>query len=168
MSVHYLLVFNQVIVAVVKGLIIVNKNLFYGLSTLVIASLLGIATDLNPNETIQISSNEASWFCKWKLDAISTQFDYTEIYSLFAATFTMIGYPFGILSSGMISDTVGRRRALMVVVVAAAMPFAMLTFSTTFIFISLASFWLSFIIGLSDAPSFISISGFAEPSVFVE
>lgn len=54
-------IFFQVIVAVIKSLIIVNKNLFDGLSTLVIASLLGIASDLNPNETIRITSLESSW-----------------------------------------------------------------------------------------------------------
>lgn len=59
--------FVQFIVATIKNLIILNKSLFDGFSTIVIPALLGISTNLDPNETIRITPSESSWLCKFQI-----------------------------------------------------------------------------------------------------
>lgn len=51
--------------ATIKNLIIFNKSLFDGFSTIVIPALSGIAENRNPNEILRITSAESSWLCKF-------------------------------------------------------------------------------------------------------
>lgn len=73
--------FCQAIVTVIKNLIILNKSCFDGFSSLIIPSLLGIATALNPNETIQITANQASWLCKCPFYSIFLLFACVQVHS---------------------------------------------------------------------------------------
>lgn len=61
---HFL--FVQIIVATIKNLIVLNKSLFDGFSTIVIPALSGIANHQNPNETIRITPVESSWLCNFE------------------------------------------------------------------------------------------------------
>lgn len=53
----------QVFAAMAKNLIVVNKALFDGFPSIVLPALQGTSHELNPNETLNISSSEASWLC---------------------------------------------------------------------------------------------------------
>lgn len=54
----------QIIVAIIKNMIVVLKNMFEGLPTLIIPSLLGISIGLNADETIRITPEQSSWLCE--------------------------------------------------------------------------------------------------------
>lgn len=71
---------------------------------------------------------------------------------------TYIGHPFGSILSGFISDALGRRRALLLVVAPAVIAFIMLGFAETFEVVFIGFLLLSFIFGLKDAPSVIYVS----------
>lgn len=62
----------------IKNLIVANKTIFDGLASLVLPALLGIATTLNPNETIRITGAESSWLCKYRnlshFEEVASQF----------------------------------------------------------------------------------------------
>lgn len=104
----------QAIVTVIKNLIILNKSCFDGFASLIIPSLLGIAIELNPNESVQITANQASWLCK-RFALFYAFFFWSCIYLINVclfhfknmqciASFTFLGHPFGSLLSGFISD----------------------------------------------------------------
>lgn len=161
--IHFLFHRLQAIVTIIKNLIILNKSCFDGFSSLIIPSLLNISTALNPNETIEITANQASWLCKW-----STHFFFLKIFIgfiSFAASFTFIGHPFGSLLSGFLSDTLGRRKALMFIVGPAVFAFIALGLVESYIGICVCFFLLSFIFGLKDAPSVVYVSEVSQPSI---
>lgn len=56
--------FVQFLAAMAKNLIVVNKALFDGFPSIVISSLTGHSSDLNPNEMLNITDSQASWLCK--------------------------------------------------------------------------------------------------------
>lgn len=56
----------QILVSIIQSLITLNKTIFDAFTSLVIPSLLGIATTLNPDETIRITGAEASWLCEYQ------------------------------------------------------------------------------------------------------
>lgn len=148
----------QVLVTVIKNLIIVNKTAFEGFISLVIASLLGIATALNPDETIRVTGVEASWLCMCiNSDVMLLIFSISSLY-YFTATLMFIGHPFGSFLSGFLSDALGRRRAIMLVMVPAVAIFMSLYLVESFWLVCLAFFLLSFIFGLKDAPASVYVS----------
>lgn len=61
---------------------------------------------------------------------------------------TYIGHPFGSLMSGFISDALGRRKALMLVVAPAVLAFIMLGLAESFEVVFVGFLLLSFIFGL--------------------
>lgn len=76
----------------------------------------------------------------------------------FAAMCTYIGHPFGSIMSGFISDALGRRRSLMLVVAPAVIAFIMLGLAESFEVVFIGFLLLSFIFGLKDSPSVIYVS----------
>lgn len=75
-----------------------------------------------------------------------------------AASLTYIGHPFGSFLSGFISDALGRRKALMLIMVPAVATFISLGMAESFWVVCVAFFIISFIFGLKDAPATIYIS----------
>lgn len=47
--------------ALANNLVFLNNGLFDGFPSIVIPSLIGLNTDLNPDETLRITSSQASW-----------------------------------------------------------------------------------------------------------
>lgn len=61
----YLPISFQILATGAKNLFLVNKALFDGLPSIVIASLIGISGEMTPGETLLISARQASWLCKF-------------------------------------------------------------------------------------------------------
>lgn len=78
----------------------------------------------------------------------------------YAATCTFIGHPFGSLISGLLSDALGRRKALMFIIGPAVIAFICLGYADSFILVCLFFFLLSFIFGLKDAPATVYVRYF--------
>lgn len=146
------------LVTFIKNLIIINKTIFDGSSSLILPALLGISTALNPNETIRISGNESSWLCECSHCTCWSYYFHFNVNFLFAASLTYVGHPFGGFLSGFLSDGIGRRRAIILVMCPAAVIFVTLGLANSFWLVCLAFFLLSFIFGLKDAPATIYIS----------
>lgn len=62
------------LVTFIKNLIIVNKSILDGLTSLIIPSLEGIATAMNPSDVFRISGSEASWMCKCDYRLVTTNY----------------------------------------------------------------------------------------------
>lgn len=56
--------FSQILVAIIKNLIIVLKNMFEALLSIVIPSLLALGTDRDPDEVIRMTPEQSSWLCE--------------------------------------------------------------------------------------------------------
>lgn len=80
------------------------------------------------------------------------------MFFLHAASLTYIGHPFGSLLSGFLSDALGRRKALMLIMVPAVATFISLGMAQSFWIVCVAVFIISFIFGLKDAPATVYIS----------
>lgn len=55
---------SQILVAIIKNLIIVLKNMFEALLSIVIPSLLALGTDRDPDEVIRMTPVQSSWLCE--------------------------------------------------------------------------------------------------------
>lgn len=55
----------QILAVGAKNLLILNKALFDGLPSIVIASLIGTSAEMNPEETLEISALQASSLCEF-------------------------------------------------------------------------------------------------------
>lgn len=55
---------SQILVAIIKNLIIVLKNMFEALLSIVIPSLLALGTDRDPDEVIRMTPEQSSWLCE--------------------------------------------------------------------------------------------------------
>lgn len=53
--------FEQLLAATAKNFIIFNLGEFTAFSAIVIPSLIGLANDLNPDETVRIDGEQTSW-----------------------------------------------------------------------------------------------------------
>lgn len=51
----------QALAALANNLVSLNNGLFDGFPSIVIPSLIGLNKELNPNETLRITSQQASW-----------------------------------------------------------------------------------------------------------
>lgn len=60
----YRRIFPQILATFAKNLIIFNLGEFYAFPTLVIPSLIGVCSELNPDENLQITAETSSWLCK--------------------------------------------------------------------------------------------------------
>lgn len=69
----------------------------------------------------------------------------------------MIGHPLGSLLSGIVSDTLGRRKAMMLIIAPTVIAFIVLGFAESFLIIGVVFTSLSFIFGLKDAPTAVYI-----------
>ena len=119
-----------------KNLMIINIGEFAGFAAIVIPSLTGLSSNLNPDETVTITAAQASWL----------------------SSFAHIAHPIGSLLSGVISDRIGRRRAIMMVNIPLTICWIILGFSQSFSMISAMFVLIGFCFGLKEAPSFIYIS----------
>lgn len=75
-----------------------------------------------------------------------------------AASLIYIGHPFGSFSSGFLSDALGRRKSLMLIMVPAVATFITLGMAESFWVVCVAVFIISLIFGLKDAPATCYVS----------
>lgn len=124
--------YNSQIAAVnARNLITVNTTLFAAFPSIVIPSLIGLNNDLNVDETLRISASQASWI----------------------AGFASIAHPFGAFAGWITSDSIGRRKSLLLASVPFIFAWSVLAFAR-----SLSTIYIAFIVmglglGLKEASS---------------
>lgn len=85
------------------------------------------------------------------------QIHHYESIDCFVASLAFIGHPLGSLLSGVVSDALGRRKAMMLTVASTVIGFTLLGFAESYAIVGLAFLILSFVFGLKDAPSAVYI-----------
>lgn len=151
-----------------KNLIVVNKALFDGFPSIVIAALSGNSSELNPNETLRnITSSQISWLCEYVIDLKKyiirlneiiylvqcTQYFTFMIIIINSASLAFIAHPIGSVVGGKLCDVYGRRKIMMAITVPIFIAFAMLGFATSYEVICIGFAALGFIFGLKEAPT---------------
>lgn len=114
-----------------RNLITMNTGLFEGFPTLVIPSLLGFSEELNPDETLRISASQASWL----------------------ASFASMSHPIGAFMGWILSDSIGRRKSLLLASLPLIISWIMLSCANSLLIINIAFIIMGLGFGLKEASS---------------
>lgn len=142
-----------------KNFVVLNVGQFFSFPSIVIPSLIGVSTALNPDEMIKATAAQTSWLCE-----LFSKFVYLKKKNVFngpffcivcesTASFAHIFHPIGSLLSGPICDRIGRRKAILLVSGPLAITWIMLGFAQSFSLICLGFVLLGFCHGLKESPS---------------
>lgn len=101
--------FWQILASTIKNFLLLDLGLSIAFPTIVIPALTGLNSEINPNETIQLTAVQASW-----LGSIGYVFE-----------------PLGSFFSGLISEPLGRKKAMFLVNIPHLIGWLMLYYSTT-------------------------------------
>lgn len=145
-------------------MIIFNFGEVVAIPSIVIPSLIGLSTNLNPNETVHFTASETSWLCE--LFEESSDFYFAvckeELINIcvwiIPASFLHIAHPIGSLLSGPMCDSIGRRKAMMLISIPLFFAWVMLGFAQSFPIICFGFVLLGFCMGLKEAPVKIYVS----------
>lgn len=96
-----------------------------------IPSLIGLANELNPDETVRIDGAQTSWL----------------------ATCAYIAQPIGALLSGPLSDRIGRRKTLLMLTIPLTITWIVLGFAQSFTLICIGFTIIGFCMGLKETPA---------------
>lgn len=114
-----------------RNLITVNTGLFEGLPTLVVPSLLGFSKELNMDETVQITPSQASWI----------------------ASFASMSHPIGAFIGWILSDSIGRRKSLLLSTIPFIIGWSMLSSANSLLLINTAFTIMGLGFGLKESSS---------------
>lgn len=123
--------FEKILAATAKNFIIFNLGEFTAFSAIVIPSLIGLANELNPDETVRIDGAQTSWL----------------------ATCAYIAQPIGALLSGPLSDRIGRRKTLLMLTIPLTITWIVLGFAQSFSLICIGFTIIGFCMGLKETPA---------------
>ncbi|XP_031636109.1 facilitated trehalose transporter Tret1-like [Contarinia nasturtii] len=133
----------QLVATTVKNFLLFNLGLCFSLPTIVIPALTGIQNEYNQGETLTITPVQASW-----LGALA-----------------YLVQPFGSILSALITDPLGRKRAMILVNIPFAIGWYMLYRATTVWEIFLGFAMQGLAVGLMEAPIVTYLGEICEPSV---
>ncbi|XP_055325703.1 facilitated trehalose transporter Tret1-like isoform X2 [Sitodiplosis mosellana] len=133
----------QVLASSAKNMLIVDFGLSIAFSTILIPALSGLNPALNPNETLTITPDEATWL----------------------ASITVICQPIGGFTSGFLTEPLGRKYALIMVNIPYVIAWIMLYYANSLTMIYISFVLLGIGLGLMEAPIFTYIGEICEPSI---
>lgn len=111
-------------------MIFVSFGLVAAMPTIVIPVLRGLQNDRNPEEVLSLTDEQASWF----------------------GSLIYFGQPFGGAVSGLLSEPIGRRNAMILFNIPHIIAWALLTFANSSEMIYLIAILMGFGIGIMEAP----------------
>lgn len=141
-----------------KNFLLLDLGLSLAFPTIVIPALSGLNKELNPNESILITTAQASWLGKLNKQLCNrhgtTKYIYHRVYinSLQIASVAYIFEPLGSLLSGWITEPIGRKKAMFFVNIPHLFAWTMLYYSTTLAEVFVAHILLGLGVGLMEAP----------------
>ncbi|XP_031635122.1 facilitated trehalose transporter Tret1-like isoform X2 [Contarinia nasturtii] len=125
----------------------VQQKIYFGLSiafsTILIPALFGLNPALNPNETLSITPDEATWL----------------------GSITVICQPIGGVLSGFLTEPLGRKMALICVNIPYVVAWILLYYANSLMMIYISFGLLGTGLGLMEAPIFTYIGEICEPSI---
>lgn len=158
----------QFIASFARNLLYISLGLSDAFMTIVIPALTGISTELNPNETLRITAEQASWLGEWeqwllKMMTIQNHHSICVGYpdklilcnffiDFHAASISLAIQPLGCLLTGVLNDTFGRRRTMMLVNIPFIAAWIMLAYANSIVMIGIGFGLNGLGIGLMFAP----------------
>lgn len=104
--------------------------------SIVIPSLIGVCTEINPDETLRVTAAQTSYL----------------------ASFAHIAHPIGSLLSGPVCDKIGRRNAILLVTIPLTITWILLGFARSFSVICIGFAVMGFCMGLKESASITYVS----------
>lgn len=157
----------QILAATAKNFIIFNLGEFTAFSAIVIPSLIGLASELNPDETVRIDGAQTSWLGE-SINFLVVFHHFRRCVLLcvyFSATCAYIAQPIGALLSGPLSDRIGRRKTLLLLTIPLTITWIVLGFAQSFPLICVGFTLIGFCMGLKETPAITYVSEISEPSI---
>lgn len=133
----------QVIAGVSAFFLLFDIGISTSYPTVLISALTGLNDENNPNESLEITAAQVSWL----------------------AGINYIGKLFGSLSSGFVSETLGRRTAMLLINIPHLLAFLLFYFSTSTWNVFVAIILLGFGSGFLKAPSSCFVAEISEVSI---
>ncbi len=113
-----------------KNLLLLDLGLAVAFPTIVIPALRGLQNEKNPNEFLEFSAVQASWY----------------------GSMGYICQPIGSVFSGLVSEPLGRKKAMILVNIPHIIAWTMLYFTTSLEEIYIAATLLGLGVGFMEAP----------------
>lgn len=153
----------QFLASSAKNLLIVDLGLTMAFPSIVIPALTGLNQSLNPNEMLHMTPVQASWlgkchfYCKYvpKYTWNTFLFNSIQLYFkqfLLTASVSFIGQPIGSIFSGLLTEPLGRRRAMLLVNIPHIIAWVMLSTAESLEVTYVAFALLGMGVGLMEAP----------------
>lgn len=134
-----------------------NSGLVLAIPSIVVPSVIGISSNLNPDEILHMTPDEASWL-GINHSTVSIKSPSIQIYLLllFTASILFIVQPIGNLLSGFITESFGRKNAIVIINVIPAIAWIMLPNANSQQMTYIAFSLLGIGIGLTSSVTYIS------------
>lgn len=126
-----------------KNLLLINLGLTVGFSTIVIPALSGVQNHRNPHEYLRFTAVQASWF----------------------GSLVYLTQPIGAIASGWITESIGRKKAMLLVNVPHITAWTMFYFAGSVTELFVAGVLLGLGIGLMESPILTYVGEISHPSI---
>ncbi|XP_037050613.1 facilitated trehalose transporter Tret1-like isoform X2 [Bradysia coprophila] len=136
-------IFPQVLASSAKNLLLLDLGLAAAFPTIVIPALRGLQNEKNPDEFLQFSAVQASWY----------------------GSMGYICQPIGSVFSGLVSEPLGRKKAMILVNIPHIIAWTMLYFASSLEEIYIAAVLLGLGIGFMEAPIITYVGEICQPTL---
>lgn len=148
----------QVLASFAKNVLVFQMGFVLAFPTILISSLTGLSPDLNPDETMLLMPSETTW-----IGEFSTVCFQPILFRLFQLNFHMnrniidlasisfISQPLGSIFSGLITEPIGRKWAMIAVNIPVGIAWLLMYYAQDFNMILLSFVLLGISVGLMEA-----------------